>query len=186
MTMTAIKVSDLSGAALDWAVAKCEGEEYSQVPTVNGIGMEFPATNYSTDWGLGGPILDRMNITTIRANDTYEVDDKGFTTTQRIPQWFAECDQWTGHSLTTSYEGENMDPTFMIGEAGGYYGTTRLIAGFRALVAFKLGAEVQVPIELVQGVQNTLKREQPHADSVEQQEPQHAQVTTKSVRRKGP
>lgn len=57
-----MKTSELTGAALDWAVAKCEGEDYSPVITYNGIGQEFPATNYSTDWAQGGPIIEREKI----------------------------------------------------------------------------------------------------------------------------
>jgi len=57
-----IKTCDLVGVQLDWAVAVCEGEIYSAVPTYNGIGMEFPATLYSTDWALGGPIIERERI----------------------------------------------------------------------------------------------------------------------------
>lgn len=57
-----VKVSEASGAVLDWLVAKCEGETYSAVTTSNGIGMEFPATDYSTDWAQGGPIIEREKI----------------------------------------------------------------------------------------------------------------------------
>jgi hypothetical protein len=57
-----MKTDELTGAALDWAVAKCEGEDYSAVRTTNGIGMEFEATNYSTNWAQGGPIIEREGI----------------------------------------------------------------------------------------------------------------------------
>jgi hypothetical protein len=57
-----IKTSELTGAALDWAVATCEGEDYSPVTTYSGIGAEFPPTNYSTDWAQGGPIIERERI----------------------------------------------------------------------------------------------------------------------------
>ena len=60
--MKKIKVSDAFGPALDWAVAKCEGEQYSAIPVTNGIGMEFPATAYSTNWAQGGPIIERERI----------------------------------------------------------------------------------------------------------------------------
>ena len=45
-----IKTSELSGAALDWAVCKCEGEQPSRY------------TKYSTDWALCGPIVEREKI----------------------------------------------------------------------------------------------------------------------------
>ena len=58
-----IKTSELTGAALDWAVAKCEGDEFVAEPGVNGIGMEYEATRYSTNWSQGGPIIEREGIT---------------------------------------------------------------------------------------------------------------------------
>lgn len=45
-----MKTSELSGAALDWAVAKCEGEQPSRY------------TYYSTDWSVAGPIIHREQI----------------------------------------------------------------------------------------------------------------------------
>jgi hypothetical protein len=50
-----IKTNELSGAALDWAVAKCEGHhmEYFQV-----VDAYLP----STDWAQGGPIIEREEI----------------------------------------------------------------------------------------------------------------------------
>jgi hypothetical protein len=46
------KTTDLIGAALDWAVAKCEGSAY-----------HGPAwTKYSTDWSQGGPIIERERV----------------------------------------------------------------------------------------------------------------------------
>jgi hypothetical protein len=50
-----MKTSELTGAALDWAVAKCEGHgmEYFQV---------VDAYTPSTDWAQGGPIIEREEI----------------------------------------------------------------------------------------------------------------------------
>jgi hypothetical protein len=48
-----MKTSELTGAALDWAVAKCEGhlpEGYSFDPHIH---------CYSTSWTKGGPIIER-------------------------------------------------------------------------------------------------------------------------------
>lgn len=47
-----IKTSELHGAALDWAVAKCEGREN------DGTWDE----NFSTNWLLSGPIIEREYI----------------------------------------------------------------------------------------------------------------------------
>ena len=64
-----MKTSELTGAQLDWAVAKCENEEYSATATTNGIGMEFPATDYSIDWAQGGPIIEREGISVIHSQN---------------------------------------------------------------------------------------------------------------------
>jgi|APGre2960657373_1045057.scaffolds.fasta_scaffold01063_10 hypothetical protein len=56
-----IKTSELTGAALDWAVAKCEGHT---------DGKDFAwyydrrnTFNFSTNWAQGGPIIEREKIT---------------------------------------------------------------------------------------------------------------------------
>ena len=51
-----VKVENLIGQALDWAVAKCQN--------INGWNPEvdfkdWPAPSYSTDWSQGGPIIER-------------------------------------------------------------------------------------------------------------------------------
>ena len=45
--------NEMEGAALDWAVAKCEGREY------DGTWIE----NFSSNWLLCGPIIEREGIT---------------------------------------------------------------------------------------------------------------------------
>jgi hypothetical protein len=57
-----MRTNELTGAALDWAVAKCEGEDYCAHDGVDGIGNAFEATRYSTDWSQGGPIIERERI----------------------------------------------------------------------------------------------------------------------------
>jgi len=61
-----MKTSELTGAALDWAVAKCEGllapdgvrlsDEYCDSLHHNQDG------GFSTDWAQGGPIIEREKI----------------------------------------------------------------------------------------------------------------------------
>jgi len=55
-----MKTSELSGAALDWAVAKCEG---SLAANTNNV-FDFKEFNFSpsTDWAQGGPIIEREKI----------------------------------------------------------------------------------------------------------------------------
>ncbi len=52
-----MKVSELSGVALDWAVALCE------VGPIDIKDIDDPHF-YSTDWAEGGPIIEREKITT--------------------------------------------------------------------------------------------------------------------------
>jgi len=53
-----VKTSELTGAALDWVVAKAEGNEVS---IRNGC-LWIPTECYSTDWSQGGPIIEREKI----------------------------------------------------------------------------------------------------------------------------
>jgi hypothetical protein len=52
-----MKTSELTGAALDWAVAKCEGIYFENLED-----FEMYAGDYSTDWAQGGPIIEREKI----------------------------------------------------------------------------------------------------------------------------
>ena len=71
-----IKTKDLTGAALDWAVAKADENLYPKgdVRLLDGKVFTIEPSNYeqsdrwqryspSTDWAQGGPILDRERIT---------------------------------------------------------------------------------------------------------------------------
>ena len=49
-----MKTSELTGVALDWAVAKCEGHK------VNVAHEDWHW--YSTDWAQGGPIIEREGM----------------------------------------------------------------------------------------------------------------------------
>ena len=145
-----MKTSELTGVALDWAVAKCEDKNgvlhddgitrCIVIAAASGVykGTWKPTIN----WSQGGPIIEQENITLIRANDQY-IEGKN------IPLWFAETDKWVGHNITAGYEGEYFDPCFMVDEAGGCYGPTPLIAAMRAYVARKLGNKVEIPEELL-------------------------------------
>ena len=65
-----LKTSELQGAALDWAVAKCEGAYAPSVDTdidgtkrINYGGM-YP--EWSTNWALGGPIIEREELSSLK------------------------------------------------------------------------------------------------------------------------
>jgi hypothetical protein len=48
-----IKTPELTGPALDWAVAKCEDKEHLFA------GHEVGRLHYSSTWAEGGPIIER-------------------------------------------------------------------------------------------------------------------------------
>ena len=58
-----MKVSELSGFALDWAVAKCEYQ-----PVCDGFDDNCP--EYSSNWSDGGPIIEREELSRLRCYGT--------------------------------------------------------------------------------------------------------------------
>ena len=57
-----MKTSELTGAALDWTVAQCEG-----LTDWDSVDLVFRDDNFcwyepSTNWAQGGPIIERKNI----------------------------------------------------------------------------------------------------------------------------
>ena len=58
-----MKTSELTGAALDWAVAMCEGIDHDTAA----MNIMFGDDNgwflaFSTDWAQGGPIIERERL----------------------------------------------------------------------------------------------------------------------------
>lgn len=122
-----MKTNELTGLALDWAVAKCEGytglhKIAGRMPHEPQLGIYPPRKaygiielwelSYSTDWAQAGPIIQRekINIQSVLC------DAREF--------WAA-----------TMYLAENE-------------GQTPLIAAMRCYVSIKLGDEVEIPAEL--------------------------------------
>ena len=60
-----MKTDELTGAALDWAVVRCEGF-HPFTDSVSWIierdGQYIPIPKYSTDWAQGGPIIERERM----------------------------------------------------------------------------------------------------------------------------
>jgi len=137
--MAKIKTSELVGNALDWAVAKCEGEPYSEVPTVNGIGMEFAASGYSTDSAQGGPIIEREGISTFRCQG-----DLG----KPAVYWAATIEENPWQRNYGPYHTVDEERSVQIYESKVLTGSTLLIAAMRCYVTSKLGDEVEIPEEL--------------------------------------
>ena len=122
-----MRTSDLQGAALDWAVAKCEGREPSYYKGrmratahpdfPDSPPMFGPELNYSIDWAQGGPIIERERISVEPCFDL----------------------KWVAIRI------EGPDSAFE------EEGPTPLIAAMRCYVASKLGDAVEVPDELLEG-----------------------------------
>lgn len=55
-----VKTSELKGAALDWAVAQCEG-----------ISVQLQSFSPSTNWSMGMPIIEREGIEVRKGNDLF-------------------------------------------------------------------------------------------------------------------
>ena len=58
-----VQTKDLTGPALDWAVAKCEDQQ--------GKPLDWVPPPYSTDWAQGGPIIEREKIDLFTEKQTY-------------------------------------------------------------------------------------------------------------------
>jgi hypothetical protein len=115
-----MKTSELQGAALDWAVAKCEFPEPDYEPqdwliyiTEDCMDDGWVFTP-STDWAQGGPIIEREFI----------------------------CVSAPMHPSTA--------PWFAISDSTGCKssGPTPLIAAMRCYVTSKMGDEIEIPEEL--------------------------------------
>lgn len=70
-----IKTSELTGAALDWAVAKAMGEDDAPGSFLDGV---VPHPDYlkfypSTDWSQGGPIIEREGLGVVPSADDASV-----------------------------------------------------------------------------------------------------------------
>ena len=128
-----IKTSELTGAALDWAVAKCENADWSDEDCLVNVTTfdDYTGTicNYSTDWAQGGPIIERENIT-VRPVFHAERTEGGSDIYRQ--------DGWSAH----------MTPKAFWVTPRAFAGSTPLIAAMRCYVASKLGDEVDVPEEL--------------------------------------
>ena len=114
-----MKVSELQGAALDWAVAKCEGlETYIDDGMVHLVRQPFDKQyafwTPSTDWAQGGPIIEREKI-----------------------EW-----RWMHGRKSYGAEKPSQYRTFLMD------GPSILIAAMRCYVASKLGYMIELPEEL--------------------------------------
>ena len=76
-----MKTSELTGASLDWAVAKCEGHDAHHYGGIVRTTMRVvfgPECHYSTDWAQGGPIIEREGISLECRNGDWIASYAGF------------------------------------------------------------------------------------------------------------
>ena len=121
-----MKTSELTGAALNWAVAKCEGPsvfvKHAPVQvmyTPKGKRSWYVYTP-STNWGQGGPIIERELL----------MIEPVF--------WTVEGWHWVAYVLGPNNLAENYEQR----------GSTPLIAAMRCYVASKLGDDIEIPEDL--------------------------------------
>ncbi len=129
-----VKTSELTGAALDWAVAKCAGHQIHHNALLDGrqaqgfyiaglfqdpnVWLEFPKHYKPSErWAQGGPIIEREQIAVVPLAEGWEAQfEPGCLGIERM--------------CVSS-------------------GPTPLIAAMRCYVASKLGDEVEIPDELL-------------------------------------
>lgn len=130
MSTSKTKTSELTGTALDWAVAQCENALWIQYDRSLRMGRGTPSrpSEYlrdhdytpqfspSTNWAQGGPIVER----------------EGMTLRCGLDGWDAELPEFYGCLE---------------------FGASALKAAMRCYVSAKLGDEVEIPDELIAGVQ---------------------------------
>lgn len=132
-----IKTNELTGTALDWAVAACEET------TAKGL---VSHAKYSTDWAQGGPIIALENISVIRCDTDYQSFPDNWLA-ERGANRYCESTEHQQHEAMIQFNVCNNGSRFA--KDGPFYGPTPLIAAMRCYVASKLGAEVDIPDELV-------------------------------------
>ena len=116
-----MKTSDLTGAALDWAVAQCEGIKTigtQAFVTDEGFEKQFCP---SADWAQGGPIIEREGVEVGPAPGVRPVGEV----------WLAKL------------------PCGPESRKHRQHGSTPLIVAMRCYVASKLGDEIEIPAELM-------------------------------------
>jgi hypothetical protein len=116
-----MKTDQLIGKALDWAVAQAEGKVQGYEWQWVNDERDLVPYKPSTSWEFGGPIIERERITVAY------VDGMWIAATQ-----FPDYDEATG----TYYP-------------AGSAGPTPLIAAMRSFANNKLGAEIEIPEELM-------------------------------------
>ena len=158
-----LKVDELEGAALDWAVAHATeawtwAHEWFPTmtldPTFRGVSDNAPngqvrlvpnnpmrqgsqAFSPSSDWSQGGPLIQKYNVLLTPPTDLVH---RNFGSFDKRNGWY-ESGQWG--STIFGKERKHRRASF-------HHPNSPLIVAMRAIVQFELGDTVQVPAELAQ------------------------------------
>jgi hypothetical protein len=119
-----MKTNELTGAALDWAVAKAWQHVYSDRALLQAVAEGYKP---STDWSQGGPIIDREDIAMSSKPDGL---------------WAAYAPKGT---RLVQHGGQAVEIFNWYFKQEGY---TPLIAAMRCYVASKMGDDIDIPAEL--------------------------------------
>ncbi|MGF6154014.1 phage protein NinX family protein [Pseudomonas fluorescens] len=118
--MIKVKVSELSGAGLDYAVdLAVHGGKPSDAHAYAWRYQNNERKDYSTNWSHCGPLIDK-----------YDPDQR------RLPHGQKYAEVWIDRADGSAIHGNGA-------------GATRLIAFCRALVTVKRGHEIEIPEELL-------------------------------------
>jgi hypothetical protein len=137
-----IKTNELKGAALDWAVAKSKGitlyrskeggwmtADYGQFNPRHGA----PWWNPSTNWGQGGPIIEREKIDLTAHLDYWEA------------KLWANREVLNGMTLaiaTATLRSKRVSNSIRMNDP------MPLVAAMQCFVSSKLGDEIELPKEM--------------------------------------
>lgn len=148
-----IKTSELTGPALNYMAARADNLALEWRRLRIGVTViETKETRAqpgwyspSTDWVVGGPIIERESISIIRIEDESVSDAKGFWQGKYKPVWGAVIG--IRHSDDESHNGydEPRGAVYEVTAEDVVTGPTPLIAAMRCYVASHLGDEVDVP-----------------------------------------
>lgn len=129
-----MKTSELTGAALDWAVAEAQGIKVYRSKSGKWMTANYGKFNHrhgapwylpSTDWEQGGPIIERE-----------EIDVSCVNTGLWSAKW------WANNSGMVKNPAQRFKQNIQTD------GPTPLIAAMRCYVASKMGDEIEIPEEM--------------------------------------
>ena len=126
-----VETIELSGIALDWAVAMSEGKDadceiHAKNIWYGRVTSGFVQYRPSTDWAVAGPIIDTLSSYLMQTDEEAEPNKRYYCTTP------STAEDWHNHPC------QEWGPTF-------------LIAAMRAYVASKLGDVIDIPDEIFNG-----------------------------------